>query len=387
MNVTEISEACYLDRVESQKNVKTKWVRRNAFDLLVKYYIVLINTIGKRQKDFTGYLFVDEINNNSMRNNLFATKRQFEAHGEDVGMVSFYQKNETTIKRGYLRPVWDMVTVTLACIPIFIMALLGKNQTRNVINTLVRHFSRAMRGGIHPREIYLMTDHHFYSSIIAMSCPAKCNVIQHGLVMGAYFYYPVRAGRFLAWGDHSRELQHDDPKVEVVGTYKFENIRPQAPSRRFQDVMFCINSLDDDVVRRKIEVLLAVAEKENMNLMVKCHPGSFFDATQWKEQFKGRNIVFYKEELIQDLQFDFAVSENSTVILDLVAMNKPFILYDALDGYFGEYADLIPHGNSYEELLPIMAGIDAIDFSAINETLRGRELNGGKCVIYEHRKV
>ena len=385
MDHKTIRELCYRDRVESLKDIRIGWVKRHGFDLLAKYYIALANTIGPKRKDFCGYLFVDEINNNNMRNNLYATKRVFEKHGETVGSVSFYRRGDSTISLGYAKPIWEMCAVTLAFLPIVALALLGINQTKNTVNTLERRFSAFIRDSVRPKEIYLMTDHHFYSSVIAMTCPKLCSVIQHGLVMGVNFYYPIRAGRFLAWGEHTREIQHDDPAVTVTGTYKFDGIRPSPAAGQYRKIMYCVSSLDHEMVAGKIGILYELAKKRGMELLVKCHPGSFYDITPWKEQYS--DVVFYKEELIQDLDFDLAVSENSTVLLDLATMNKPFIVFDQFGPYFQEYLDVIPHGTTEAEIARILDDIESIDFAAIDRIFRSRELNHGKCEIYESRRV
>ena len=232
--------------------------------------------------------------------------------------------------------------------------------------------------------IFLMSDHHFYSTITAMSYEKNSNVLQHGLIMDKRFYYPIRAGRFFAWGLKSKMILENDDKVVVTGTYKFDDLKQNETAiDKKVDILFCIGSLDTAIVKRKIDILIGITKKYGMKLYVKCHPGSLFDLNVWEETYKGAGIQFFKESRLEEIKFDLAVSENSTVIMDLIALGKPFILFDSLDGYFGEYFKVIPHGNSMEELAACFQVCDHVDYKKIKEVLQQNELNGNKCEILE----
>lgn len=387
-----IADMCYNDRKAALEKVRIGWLKKNGLDLLVKYFIVMINSTGISNIQSMKYIFVDEVNNNNMRNNLVETMYQFQNYGEKVGLISFYRGciGKNCIKFGFLNPIKELVYLSFLCIPIFFKILFGVCQDKQVITLLTKRYTQFLKNTLKENvsEIYLMTDYNFFSTIIAMQCSEKCSVMQHGLLMDTRFYYPIRAGRFLAWSEHSKEIQKFDKKVEIVGTYKFLKMKKNDVfCTRFNKVLFCIGSLEKQIVKEKIDVLKEIAMDNNLELLVKCHPGSLFDLQYWKDLYKGCNIEFYKNELIQNIDFDIAVTETSTVILDLISLNKPFILFDECGGYFSEYEGLIPRGTTKEKLESILRQIDTINFEHIIAELKRRELNNGNCIIYEKRKV
>ncbi len=386
MSEMELEEICYKDRIHSLEHVQVSWRKKNAFDLLFKYFIFMINSIGRDNRGTVDYLFVNEIKNSNMANNLIKTKEVFDFHGESTALLSFYERcKDRHIKLGRFFPISEILVTGIKSIPIIISAFSGKPQDKRLIKMLCLRFEKIVRWKLSAKEIYLMTDHHFFSSIIAIERSGISSVIQHGLVMDKRFYYPIRAGRFLAWGSRSKELEFNDPKVDISGTYKFCDLNP--PHNENEELwLFCIGSLNNEEVKRKLDILIDITKRHGIHLAVKCHPGSLFDVKQWKELYKNDNIIFYKEELLQTLAFDLAISENSTVIMDLIAMRKPFILFDNINGYFAEYAEIIPHGNNMKEIDMIIEQITSIDFNKIAATLAERELNSGNCIIYDKRR-
>ena len=332
--------------------------------------------------------FVDEIKNNNMANNLKKTRSVFEKNGEKTTSLNFYGKGDKHFKLGYFKPFIYMFSTILHGLAYAIISVSGKSQLPSITHFLYKKYLKYIetmeKQGA--KEIYLMTDHHFFSSILANEYGEKCAVIQHGLVMDKKFYYPVRAAKFCAWGERSKELQKNDPKVIVTGTYKFQDMKNNYSGNNDR-IMFCIGSLDNESVKRKIGILLRISKEKGFKLLVKCHPGSLFDKSEWEELFKGEDVAFYKEELIQDIDFDIAISENSTAIMDLIALHKSFILFDDIEGYFAEYKDIIPHGNTENEIAALIDSNDPVKLEKITSLILKNELNSGKCTIYESRKV
>ena len=376
----------YNDRVESLEHVSIGWVKKNGIDLLIKQMIFMINSFGKKSSCID-YLFVDEIKNNNMQNNLRKTKSVFESHKEKIATVTFNHLERTGhVKLGYLLPACDICLTGIKIMATSLLGLFGKPQLKSVIKYLYTRVSKLMPATRDIKEIYLMSDHHFFSSIIAFEETEKCAILQHGLVMDKRFYYPIRAGKFCAWGERSRQLQNNDAKVVVTGTYKFDGMSSKANCDTIKQIMFLIGSLDNEKVKEKIDTLVKICEEKQFNLIIKCHPGSLFDKTIWEKSYHDKGVAFYKEELIQDLDFDLAVSENSTAIMDLIALNKPFVLFDEIEEYFSVYRSVLPHGNSDREIEEILLHITDFDFRAIMDEIRNKELNSGECYIYELRK-
>lgn len=67
--------ACIEDRDIVSRKAHYTWSRRCGIDLLIKLIILFLNSIGKRSTDCE-YIFVDEVNNSNMRNNLRRTARE-----------------------------------------------------------------------------------------------------------------------------------------------------------------------------------------------------------------------------------------------------------------------------------------------------------------------
>ena len=387
MERERLFETCYKERIQSLEHVQIGWVKMNAFDLMIKYFIFIINSIGSSKSAKADYLFVDEVKNNNMSNNLLTTKDIFDKKKEKTAMLSFYKINrKNSLKFGYLRPIAEAAYIALGAVPVIVLAAMGRRRDRNVIRMIGSSFERLLPKIRDVTEIYLMSDHHFYSTMIAVTMSDKCSVLQHGLIMDKRFYYPIRAGRFMAWGERSWQLEYDDPKVIVTGTYKYLGIKSNNTTPKQKTLLFCIGSLDNEKVKQKIDVLFKLTKRNNYCLKIKCHPGSLFNIEQWKELYKNKEIVFYKEELVQTLAFDIAVSENSTVIMDLIAMHKPFVIFDDINGYYSKYANIIPHGNDLVSISEMIEKIDSIDFVKIADTLNQQELNNGICSIYENRR-
>lgn len=383
---SDIQNTLLIERIESLENVKIGWVKKNGFDLLLKYLILLFNSLGRKSNN-RRYLFIDEIKNNNMHNNLMKTKAVFDKHNEATALLCFHQiQRENHYRFGFLMPIYEILLTCFVGVGLLILSLFGRSQIKVIINFLSLRFEKTTHAINDVKEIYMMTDHHFYSSIIAFSMPDICVVLQHGLVMDKRLCYPVRAGKFCAWGEHSKELLNSDSKVVVTGTYKFKDmccIECKGKNR----VMFCIGSLNNEEVKRKIEVLIRQKEEKGFKLLIKCHPGSLFNTQQWEELYKGKGIEFYKEELIQNIDFDLAISENSTAIMDLIVLKKPFILFDNIDGYFSEYASLIPYGNEEKKISEVIEKIHEYDFNNIISSVIRNELNSGDCTIYEMRRI
>ena len=389
MDEKEIISTVLNDRNMSLEGVKTSWVKKQGIDLLAKYWIMLINSFGKGNLNKECNIFVDEIKNNNMINNLAATKREFIKHGATVKSICFYQfVSKNHVKVGITKSIILIVRCFFKSILVFVSAIFKKNSLKFTSKILINEFEEYTKLlNAEDKLFFIMSDHHFFSSIIAINFTNKSHVIQHGLVMGKSFYYPIRAGYFYAWGKHSKELLNNDPKVLVTGTYKFNEIVENKKNSEYdyndlKNVVFCIGSLDHDSVKRKIDILLSIFDKTNIQLIIKDHPGSLFDSSQWQQLYKNKRIIFYKEELLQNIDFDLAITENSTVIMDLIAMHKPFILFDEL-GYFDVYKDIIPNAQSENQLRNIISNLKNYNFASISDRLIKEELNDGECSIYE----
>lgn len=382
MNNKQLIKNCLIDRTNSFNNKKKPFYKEYFVDLFVKELILFSNSIGKKNYNSknTSY-FVDEVRNSNMSNNIYNAYNLATMNKIESLYLKFYTLNTVNhIKIGYLEPLL-LIVYLIFTFPLVLFFGLFKKEY--IFSFLISVFVKFIKNiDFFDNRIYLMTDHHFFSSIIAMLYSNNSYVLQHGLILDKRFFLPIRAGHFCAWGEHSIELMMNDPKAIITGTVKYSGLKPKHKGT-IHKIMYCISSLNDEVVARKINIINNVTKKLGYEFLVKCHPGSMFDVGYWKSRFKGENITFYKEEKLIDLNFDLAISENSTINVDFAVLDKPFIIYDSIDGYFSEYKGLIPFCNSEEELLTIINNIDSYNFTNINSLIIKRELNNNTCCLFK----
>lgn len=384
----ELLELCFDDRFRvfhtNKKSVPV--IRIMNLDLLVKACIVLINSIGK--KNNTSILFVDEVKNNSMIHNLRVTMKNFHDNDKKFVVCNFreIENNYTHVKVGYLFPIVKILYLLLAHVFIYLSYLFvgwekANKKSLNILKDVINSYFQSWCNNKNI-DVYIMSDHNFYSTIFAVHEFSTSRVIQHGLVMDKTYYYPILANEFLAWGSRSKELLDYDSKVRICGTYKFDDCII-VNHEKSNSILYCVSSLDDNLVERKIKELNLLAKKINSTLKVKCHPGSFFSSDKWKELFSGESIEFYQNEKLGEISFNVAIIENSTILMDLLYLNKKFILYDKIQGYFEIYSNIIPNGDIIERIEYYLNGIEDIDYNIIRDKMIKEELNGGECNIIE----
>ena len=389
MRNLDIIETTILDRENSFKGKKKSFVKKYCLDLIAKFLFLLVNSFGKdniKNEEFS--IFVDEIDNSSMRNNLIATIQLAERKDIKYRMLEFYRFNsgDNHLKIGYLKPIFLTIILFFEVFVAIISKIFRKETLSELIQYhLIKCFILYLKNLSSINKYYIMTDHHFYSSILAMIDEYNTYVIQHGLILDKRFYYPIRAKHFCAWGEHSKELLCNDPKVIVTGTKKFDDylFHKNSINKTINKILYCISSLDNEAVSNKIRDIYEVVTEKGLSLNVKCHPGSMFDVNIWKKEFLDYHITFYKEEKLDEIDFDLAISENSTINIDFVCLRKPFIIFDNDIGYFDLYKDFLPVCKSKEELLYLLDNIDNIDYSAIEHSIIKNELNDNKCVIFD----
>lgn len=380
----ETMKSILSDRKNCFDEIQMNFTKKIYLDLYIKEIILFCNSIGKaNHKKFKGDYFVNEVKNSSMSSNLYRSRGACIDASHDTLLLEFYQFNRRGhLKLGLLLPV----LLIIVCSLIYLLSLLfeillkGKNLTFEVLARVFLCYLKLF--SFNNQRVFLMTDHHFFSSIIAIENEKNSSVLQHGLILDKRFYYPIRAGKFCAWGEHSKEILDNDSKVEVTGTYKFD-FKQRAKTNRINRIIYCISILNNEIVENKIRQISSLCKEYGFEFAVKVHPGSMFDLNYWKDSFKDYPITFYKEEKITELEFDLAISENSTINIDFVSMNVPFIIYDDDAGYFDSYKDIIPICFYEEDLRKIISHIQEIDFSQINKRIIENELNSNICTIFE----
>lgn len=377
--IKEMFTICISDRYNAFSQLTIPLKKRLNCDLILKYVVLLINSFGLRKRK--GIIFVDEVNNSSMYTNLINTYNHCPGNNSIISLRKITFNNH--VKCGYFFALYQFIVLFFGHICIYLISLvfgikfIKKYSTLLLILLFQQYVDRILFNK--KVMVYVMTDHNFYSSIVCNNGNVDSYVLQHGLIFGKDFYNISLADHFIAWGNRSKEILDNDTRIIVKGTYKFENLE-EIISKENKVILYCVSILDFSLVSEKIKALTKIAKQTGYKLAVKIHPGSLFNSFKLDKEYK--NISFYKEEKLSDINFDIAIIENSTILIDMLFLKKKFIIFDQNDGYFSRYKS-IPMANNENELIKNVINIDKYDYNNIRVTIFKEELNEGKCVIFD----
>ena len=348
-------------------------------DLIGKMLMFYRNSIGKIHSE--AMVFVDEVQNGSM---IGIMENSIRHCAEPYSIMNFREvKGKEHVKLGYFFPFFNIIAVIISqAFFIIFSTLIGLEKANRYSSAALIRKTEKIIDRVHKlggNNVYVMTDHNFYSTIICNNKEIKSNVLQHGLIMDKSFYKVVLADRFCAWGKRSRELLDNDGRIEVTGTYKFDGLRDNSRKCEEKSILFFVSDMDFEKVAEKISDILIHVAKCGYQLKVKLHPGSFFSNTGLKEKFP--DVQFYKEEKIWDIDFSVGVVDNSTVLIDLLYLEKPYVIFNKDAGYFEPYHN-IPVAHNASELFAVLQAIDSIDYSSVSKLILFEELNDEKCNIF-----
>lgn len=380
--------ACIEDREIVARKANYTWARRCGIDLLIKLVILFLNSIGKRSAD-CDYIFVDEVNNSNMRNNLRRTAREIK--GQEAVFISFYSRKVNHLKVGYLWPIAAICRLLLTSV-FAIIRFIGSSDTTNLVlsRILVKNTLSYLQRLGSSTTFVLMTDHHFYSTVIAMSGFGKTAVLQHGLIQDIRFFSPVRADCLYTWSEKSAKLAADE-KAVVSGTYKFDitgdylKQKVQSLKEASKVLLILSTSVSASQIVRRISPIIKLKEKYGFTFGIKTHPGSLFSMEDLQRAVEGNtDIKLYKEEYIEDIQFDFAFIEQSTAVIDVACLGIPFIIIDETPkSYFSPYVGLLPIACTESELLDLAVNFNTEKYIPAYIKLLKDEICYGVCRIKE----
>ncbi len=380
---------CLHDRNMAMAEGGHSWSRRCCLDLLVKMLILLVNSFGLRRIT-SPIVYVDEINNSSMSHNLKRTSSV--VSGKDAQFLSFYsiERDVKHVRTGIGWTLFVLAELVMRSVPAMVL-FMGKDQMVNerMLRLLEKFMLRYMSRVNGSKLFVLMTDHHFFSSIIAVVEDSESVVLQHGLIQDRRFFDPVRASAFLAWSEKSAALIEKGIAIPC-GTYKFDVVDAYGSShvRTLADAKSVVLILSSSKTREQIEERLRPLEdlgrRYGFSLAVKLHPGSFFPMNELINAASNRRIDLYKEEPIESIPFDFAIIEQSTAALDVACMGVPFIVIDdGGDSYFSEYRSLLPVAANYKELIDLAVNYHVDSYLSSYRYFLQREIASGICDIRE----
>lgn len=387
-------------------NIDCDIKKKLALDILIKYLIILINSFGKKQA--IDILFVDEIKNKNMKNNLYKTKENIDKESK---LINFYDFNFTDVhvKIGMIKSSLLIILILLqSLILIVLIPLLYKIFARTMMYLVYSSFKIYLKCIDFKKnsKVIMMSDHHYFGAIISNEKRLlyKSVVIQHGAICDKSYFYPIYADNFYAWGKESKKMLENDSKVICTGTYKFKELIEQSKISKFKennefdiDILWPIRPISQkDLNDQFLFINKALNNlKSKIRVIIKKHPSSLsnFDFIDCEKDESNFSVTYVNEDL-KNLTFDFAIIDNSTIGFDLISLGKPFAvlnrLYNGeLDIGYEKYG--IEKVNLESDLSKLIIRIinegsfrTATKHKVVFDNFTDNQLNGNECLIEQY---
>ncbi|MHC1681691.1 MAG: hypothetical protein AB6733_01865 [Clostridiaceae bacterium] len=339
-NFSEVFNIASKDRFLYLRNRKTRsFVKDYSFDIVIKFLIVLFNSIGGKKE--IKYLYVDEIKNSSMSTNLYATKKN--SNKEDSYILSFYKYKfeESHAKVGYITGVILIIFYLLQLLISLVFVFFGDKVFTTIQLKIIQinyyiYFNLLPMG--RDSKIILVTDHHYYSALTALFNKKSISVVlQHGAICDISYFTPVHADYFFAWGNNSKAKLNDEKAISA-GTYKFDslinaNILHKSDFNEEIKLLWPLRPIDEKYLKYNFNLFVSLAntiKDKKFKLLVKKHPSSFSNFDFIEENSTANLSVECISGDLKEIDFDIAVIDNSTIGFDLMVINKPFVYIDNL---------------------------------------------------------
>lgn len=401
MDEIKKNKKVFADRVKLlESNNELSFIKKYGIDYVIKYIILLLNSIGKPK--LVKYIFVDEIKNTNMSNNLKNTRDKF--NNLDTSYINFYKidKNHEHLKIGFIKPIYLILFLILQIViilPIFILPY--KKACIIIMKVVMFNYSKYIKYITKDKnlKVILMTEHHFFSAITVDKLKNFTTfVLQHGAICDISYYYPIEANYFLAWGKKSKEILHNDNKIICTGTYKFDELKFKNKNMILQNkkitILWPLRPIENNVLKSYMEMFLYLSKNMNdidIELIVKKHPSSFSSFECLREYEDTNMNIRFVDEKLEKIKFDIAVIDNSTIGYDLFILGKPFVVIKSLiDGEviidYKSYNIPIVRNNEelYRNIYSYIEDRKFIDtYQSSRELFLNEELNNGNCNIKE----
>lgn len=325
-------------------------LKKYSLDNYVKAAVSLFARKGTRIRN-SKYLFVNDVYNNSMVENMRAVQGEFgEEFIELVSDKRLLSENSKLVYR-YFNPLsfvaeffqllrlisGNATTINGLCAAFRIKkGLLVLNMIDSLF--MVNCADRFLRSHQQVSDIVLNTDAHKLSRILVLL--AKRNnqrtyVIQHGATVLEYGYLPVIANYLLSWGKLSNDwfIRRETPpeKLVALGTPKMDDFVKYRSNpddkREVENVLVVLNPVGDSNVRRMLQIIRRAELDRDYNLKIKLHPGSVDNRELVDEVFEGACVEIIKHANVHELihRADVVITTTSTVGNETIALNKPLV--------------------------------------------------------------
>lgn len=295
------------------------------------------------------YLFVNDVNNGSMIENMRAVQKEFdEDFIELITDKRLVRKNSKFVFKyfsplKFIRQTYKTFfilrknsnTLTELCNEFKIKKPLLRYNIFDSLFVLncAEQFLNAHKEIDH---IILNTDVHKVSRalvLLARNRRIKTYVIQHGSTVLEYGYLPVISDYIFTWGKLSNNwfLERGTNKNNLIttGTPKMDSIQnfdiQKESIQEVENILLILNPIGEKKVRDFLRIVKDANLDVNYNLVIKLHPGSVDNRNIVDEIFKNSNIHIHKTGNTHKLihESDVVITTTSTVGNETIAFNKP----------------------------------------------------------------
>lgn len=324
--------------------------KRYSLDNYIKAIVSLFSGKSCKARN-SKYLFVNDVFNNSMVQNMRAVQEEFEeGFIELIADKRLAGDNSVLIYR-YFKPLVFVKQVFR------VYGLLQKNATTfkklceefkikkrllvlNIIDSLfvVNCASNFLKSHPDITDIVLNTDVHKLSKTLVLMSGEKnihSYVIQHGATVLEYGYLPVIANYMLSWGklssDWFMERGTSPERLVAIGTPKMDDFvnynKIEAELKEVRNILLVLNPIGDSHVRTLLQIISEAGIDKDYNLKIKLHPSSVDNRDLVEKVFKEPQVEILKEANTHDLihQVDVVITTTSTVGNETIAFGKPLV--------------------------------------------------------------
>ena len=144
----EIFENCYSDRFRTLSQIKYGIFKKYGLDLIIKELFLFINSWGTETKITSGAnIFMDEIKNSNMSNNLHQTQRQFAIADKITYLINMYKiEKNRHLKLGRIKTIkyicFLLCNVFVTSVKTFVKQ---EDLDRNIQRILIKSFVKYLR--------------------------------------------------------------------------------------------------------------------------------------------------------------------------------------------------------------------------------------------------
>ena len=353
VNVLALSQV-YLFELGLGRLKKTSLVslfKRWSLDNFAKAFSLSFKAIDRMPKDVE-YVFLNDVYNQSMVQNMNGVKHEFEHSFIELitdkrllaensfpyysfhGFFFFLMNLPKFFATLFLNYNTIRAVGRLFDVPTYLVAF-------NLIDSLfvLMCAKVALQKLERLKCIVLNTDVHKTSRalvLLAKQRNIRTGVLQHGSPVLEYGYLPVLSDYFFTWGEISQKWFNDRgtplKKLLLTGTPKADKIftHPLFSKRnntnKIEKVLLIINPVGVELVIKMLQICKDAAIDKTYELTIKLHPSSN-DNREEVEKIFPKNVQVLKHENTHTLlaETDAVITTNSTVGNEAIAFNKPLV--------------------------------------------------------------